>query len=36
MKTMKYMAKKVIMNMYKDLNLIAGIGTGLIGYSCFS
>jgi hypothetical protein len=36
MKTMIIMAKKVIMNMYKDLHLIAGIGTGLIGYSGFS
>ena len=36
MKTIKLMAKKVIMNMNKDLNLIAGIGTGLIGYSGFS
>ena len=33
MKTMIIMAKKVIMNMNKDLNLIVGIGTGLIGYS---
>ncbi len=36
MKTMIIMAKKVIMNMSKNLNLIAGIGTGLIGYSGFS
>ena len=36
MKTMKYMVKRVIMSMYKDLHLIAGIGTGLIGYSGFS
>ena len=36
MKTMIFMAKKVIMSMFKDLHLIAGIGTGLIGYSGFS
>ena len=36
MKTINNKAKKVIMNMYKDLHLIAGIGTGLIGYSGFS
>ena len=30
MKTMIIMAKKVITSMYKDLHLIAGIGTGLL------